>query len=152
MTAVTAATVIEIAIMMRIGVIAVAFAAVLSGTARSETITLACKSVGRTDAGPPNTMNDKYSRVDQIFIDTDKPAFEFRVANTVGTAHEEVYAYADLGDPCHKPQIQIRGDTISGSQQCGGPIGFFYFRGLHQFMLSQLYVGGGAIMIWDCQE
>ncbi|MFZ2107045.1 MAG: hypothetical protein WAV18_17005 [Roseiarcus sp.] len=135
--------------MIRIGIIAIAFATALSAAARSETVTLVCKLASHVDTGPPDTAN-KYFRVDQIFIDTDKPAFELRVANTVGTAHEEVYSHVDLGDPCRKPQIQVRGDTISGSQQCGAPIGFFYFKGLHQFMLSQLYVGRGEIFVWDC--
>lgn len=135
--------------MIRIG-LAVAFATALTAAARSELITLACTLASHVDTGPPDTAN-KYFRVDQIFIDTDKPAFELRVANTVGTAHEIVYSYVDLGDPCRKPQIQVRGDTISGSQQCGAPIGFFYFKGLHQFMLSQLYVGRGEIFVWDCQ-
>lgn len=135
--------------MIRIGIIAIAIATALSAAARSETVTLACKFASHVDTGPPDTAN-KYFRVDQIFIDTEKPAFELRVANTVGTAHEEVYSHVDLGDPCRKPQIQVRGDTISGSQQCGAPIGFFYFKGLHQFMLSQLYVGRGEILVWDC--
>jgi hypothetical protein len=92
---------------------------------------------------------DKFFRVDQIFIDTDKPSLQLRVANTVGTAHEEIYSYVDLGDPCLKPQVQVIGNTISGSQQCGAPTGFFYFKDLHQFMLSQLYIGSGVIVVWD---
>jgi hypothetical protein len=136
--------------MIRIGIIAVVFAtALLCAAARSETITLACKLDSHVETGPPDPGN-KYFRVDQIFIDTDKPAFELRVANTIGTAHEEVYSHVDLGDPCRKPQIQVRGDTISGAQQCGAPIGFFYFKALHQFMLSQLYIEGGVIFVWDC--
>ena len=135
--------------MIRIG-LAVAFATALTAAARSKSITLACTLASHVDTGAPDTAN-RYFRVDQIFIDTDKPAFELRVANTIGTAHENVYSYVDLGDPCRKPQIQVRGDTISGSQQCGSPIGFFYFKGLHQFMLSQLYVGRCEIFVWDCQ-
>lgn len=135
------------------------FAAVLQSAlslnVRAETLTLACKFKTHAEIGDDflARAHHPYTRVDQIVVDTGNSSFELRVANTIGTSHEEVYSYKGLDSKsCLKPHIQsLSNGCISGSQQCGAPVGFFYCKALHQFMLSELAIGGVALFVWDCE-
>jgi hypothetical protein len=124
----------------------------VSGVAAAETLTLSCHYKSRSDAGIVDP-HQPYSRVDQIFIDTDKSLVQMRVTNTIGTDHEERYSWEGINDKaCPMPQIQIDPNgMISGTQQCGASFGFYYTTALHQFMASILYFGSGAIFVWDCR-
>ncbi len=124
----------------------------LSLNVSAETLTLVCKFKTHAEIGELSAHHP-YTRVDQIVVDTDNSSFELRVANTIGTSHEEVYSYKAIDSKsCLKPQIQsFSNGGISGSHQCGAPVGFYYFKALHQFMLSELFIGGGALFVWDCE-
>jgi hypothetical protein len=132
------------------------FAAILifvSGLAAAAgTLTLSCQYKSRSDAGLVDS-HQPYSRVDQIFVDTDNSVVQMRVANTIGTDHEERYSWERIDDKaCPKPQIRVYpSGIISGAQQCGAPFSFYYSPQFHQFMASILYFGSGAIFVWDCQ-
>jgi hypothetical protein len=136
-------------------VFAAALIPALSAPLEAETLTLACKLRKFTETSEllSPEMKEAFNRVDQIFIDLESPTLELRVANTIGTSHEEVYSFHDLGaESCGKLQIQkLSNGEISGSQQCGAPVGFFYSPGLHQFLMSQLFLGGGVISEWECR-
>ncbi|MFZ3326283.1 MAG: hypothetical protein WA231_10455, partial [Methylocella sp.] len=110
---------------------------------------LACKFKTNAEIGDLTRAHHPYTRVDQIVVDTDNSSFELRVANTIGTSHEEVYSYKALDSKsCLKPQIQsLPNGSISGSQQCGAQVGFYYCKALHQFMLSELFIGGGTLFV-----
>ncbi len=151
-------------------ILAAVILSALSLHVSAEKFTLACKfkthiGIGIGTLADVDGATDAYQRVDQIMIDTDTPSFELRVANTMGTSHEEFYLY---GSPyttdnksCLKPQIQTMSgaritmsddpEEISGSQECGAPTGFFYDKALHQFVLSELFIGGGSFFEWDCE-
>ncbi len=124
--------------------------ALVSGLAAAETLTLSCKYKSRSDAGIVNSHRP-VSRVDQIFIDTDNAIVQLRVANTIGTGHEEVYSHEKMDEKyCLRPLIQINSSgNISGTQQCGGTFSFYYTPKLHEFMVADLYLGGGSIFVWD---
>lgn len=126
--------------------------------AEAETLTMACKFQSRTPVGAASlgsSFGSSFDRIDQIVIDFDKPSFQLRVANTMGTDKEEAYTYEGLDNVnCLKPQIQKQKnqpENIVGSQQCGGAIAFSYFKPLHQLIVSNTFIGGVDIYMWDCR-
>jgi len=136
---------------MRHSAILIAVFTVLSiQGADAKRLTLACTfktAIGTREVSPTHP----YRRVDQIVIDTDNSSWELRVANAVGTPHEEIYSYKEVDhEYCLKPQLQTPGMGITGSQQCNTPISFTYYELLHEFTLSWLSVGGGTFFIWEC--
>jgi hypothetical protein len=139
-------------IMKAVSLIFGAILTLVSGLAAAETLTLSCQYKSRSDAGLVDAYQP-YSRIDQIVIDTDKPMVQLRVANTIGTNHEEQYTWEGLDNKvCPKPQLQINpSGMISGAQQCGAPVSFYYTPQFHEFMVSILYFGSGAIFVWDCR-
>jgi hypothetical protein len=54
----------------------------------ADQVTLACKFEGSERQGP-----DRETEINQIFIDTDSPAVELRIAQTMGTSKQVYFGY-----------------------------------------------------------
>jgi hypothetical protein len=122
----------------------------LFSAASADEMTMACQFTSKSSSGWIND-NHPFTRVDQVFIDTDKPSFQLRIADTIGTAHEESYGFVNLKAPCKPPEvISDPLKFIIGSQFCGSAFSFHYDHLNHILRVSELYINGGAVFTWTC--
>ena len=123
-----------------------------SVAAEAGVLTMACKLQSHAEVGS-SPLPQSFFRVNGAAIDVANSTFELRGANAAGNAQEEIYSFKETDDKkCPRPQVQaLAGGDIAGAQQCGGVTAFSYFNATRTFMLSQIFIGGGAIVIYDCR-
>jgi hypothetical protein len=120
--------------------------------AGASVLTLACKLQSHAVVGS-SPLPQSFFRVNGAAIDVANSTFELRGLNAAGNGQEEIYSFKETDDKkCPRPQVQmLAGGDIAGAQQCGGVTAFSYFKATQTFMLSQIFIGGGAIVIYDCR-
>jgi hypothetical protein len=120
--------------------------------AEAGVLTMTCKLQSHVELGS-SPLPQSFFRVNGAAIDVAHSSFELRGANAAGNAQEEIYSFKETDDKkCPRPQVQaLAGGDIAGAQQCGGVTAFSYFNATRTFMLSQIFIGGGAIVIYDCR-
>jgi hypothetical protein len=120
--------------------------------AEASVLTMACKLQSHAVVGS-SPLPQSFFRVNGAAIDVANSTFELRGLNAAGNGQEEIYSFKETDDKkCPRPEVHmLAGGDIAGAQQCGGVTAFSYFNATRTFMLSQIFIGGGAIVIYDCR-
>ena len=123
-----------------------------SVAAEADVLTMKCKLQSHAEVGS-SPLPQSFFRVNGVAINVANSTFELRGANAAGDGQGEIYSFRETDDKkCPRPQVQaLAGGDLAGAQQCGGVTAFSYFNATRTFMLSQIFVGGGAVVIYDCR-